>query len=98
MIGRKVLDILGTLHFLRSQGVKEIRLRSEGLGIIPAIFAAVLSEEPVKLDLENQKIPTYTGHVLDPAAPIPQSFIPMGILKVTDLDELIRLFPDKFIR
>ena len=98
MIGRRVLDILATIKFLKANGVKTITLRSEGLGIIPAIFAAVLSEEPVKLDLENQKIPTYTGHVLDPAAPIPQSFIPSGILKVTDLDELIRLFPDKFIR
>ena len=96
MIGRKVLDILGTLHFLRSLGVKEIRLRSEGLGIIPAIFAAVLSDVPVKLYLEGP-VPTYTAHVLDPKAPLPQSFIPGGILKVTDLDELVKLFPDRFI-
>lgn len=96
LIGRKVLDILGTLHFLRSQGVKEIRLRSEGLGIIPAIFAAVLSDVPVKLYLEGP-VPTYTAHVLDPKAPLPQSFIPGDILKVTDLDELVKLFPDRFI-
>ena len=95
LIGRRVL---AAIKFLKAQGVKTITLRSEGLGIIPAVFAAVLSDVPVKLYLEDQKIPTYTGHVLDPAAPIPQSFVPGGILKVTDLDELIRLFPDRFIR
>ena len=98
VIGRRVLDILATIKFLSANGVKTITLRSEGLGIIPAIFAAVLSDIPVKLHLENQKIPTYTSHVLDPKGFIPQSFVPAGILKVTDLDELVRLFPDKFIR
>jgi hypothetical protein len=98
MIGRRVLDVLAAIKFLRAKGVKEITLRSEGLGIIPAIFAAVLSEVPVKLYLESGKIPTYTAHVLDPSGPLPQSFVPWGILKVTDLDELIKLFPEKFIR
>ena len=96
LIGRKVFDILNVIRFLPTQGVKEIRLRSEGLGIIPAIFAAVLSDVPVKLYLEGP-VPTYTNHALDPNAPLPQSFIPGGILKVTDLDELVKLFPDRFI-
>lgn len=96
LIGRKVFDILNVIRFLPTQGVKEIRLRSEGLGIIPAIFAAVLSDVPVKLYLDGP-VPTYTGHVLDPKAPLPQSFVPGGILKVTDLDELVKLFPDRFI-
>lgn len=98
LIGRRVLDVLAAISFLHSQGVKTITLRSEGLGIIPAVFAAVLSKIPVKLYLESDKVPTYTAHILDPLAPLPHSFIPLGILKVADLDELIRRFPERFIR
>ena len=96
LIGRRVLDVLATIKFLHAQGVKKITLRSKGLGVIPALFAAVLSEIPVKLYLDK-KVPTYTEHALSPDGPIPQSFVPNGILKLTDLDELIALFPERFI-
>ncbi|MBQ9087378.1 MAG: acetylxylan esterase [Lentisphaeria bacterium] len=96
LIGRRVLDVLATIRFLHSQGVRKITLRSEGLGAIPAVFAAILSDIPVKLYLDK-KVPTYTEHALSADAPIPQSFVPNGILKLTDLDELIALFPERFI-
>ncbi|MBR7108164.1 MAG: acetylxylan esterase [Lentisphaeria bacterium] len=97
LLGRRVLDVLAAIKFLHSQGVKKITLRSEGLGVIPAVFAAVLSDIPVKLHLDK-KVPTYTEHALSPDAPFPQSFVPNGILKLTDLDELIELFPERFIK
>lgn len=90
LIGRRVYDVLCAMKLLRENGVRELTLRASGYGMIPAVFAAVLSPEPVKLVLGG-KIITYeeAGHCL--RSPIPQSFVPEGILKLADLDELIKL-------
>ncbi len=88
MIGRRVHDVLLTIKLLREHGAKEITLRAAGYGMYPAIFAAVLSSEPVKLVLEDPLI-TYEEAGKAIISPIPQSFVPTGILKVADLDELL---------
>ena len=63
--------------------------------MIPAVFAAVLSEVPVKAVLIGD-VPTFGAHALSVEAPIPQSFVPFDILKLTDIDELTERFPEKF--
>lgn len=88
MIGRRVHDVLLTLNLLREHGAKEITLRAAGYGTYPAIFAAVLSPMPVKLVLEDRLI-TYEEAGKAILSPIPQSFVPAGILKIADLDELL---------
>ena len=88
MIGRRVYDVLSAIKLLRENGAKEITLRAAGYGMYPAIFAAVLSPEPVKLVLEDRLI-TYEEAGKTIISPIPQSFVPTGILKVADLDELL---------
>ena len=88
MIGRRVHDVLLALNLLREHGAKEITLKAAGYGMYPAIFAAVLSPMPVKLVLENRLI-TYEEAGKAIISPIPQSFVPTGILKLADLDELL---------
>ena len=88
MIGRRVYDVLQAINLLRENGAKEITLRAAGYGMYPAIFAAVLSAEPVKLVLKDRLI-TYEEAGKAIVSPIPQSFVPAGILKIADLDELL---------
>lgn len=96
LIGRRVHDLLSVIEFLCDNGAREITLRSQGLGSIPVIFATVLCQRNVKAVIDFT-VPTYQAHVLAPDGGFPQSFVPRGILALTDLDELIKLFPERFI-
>ena len=89
MTGKRVKDVLCAVELLYAQGAKEITLSCSGIGVIPAVFAAFLSEKPVKIKLP-EKFTTYREALADDFAPIPQSMIPPGILKLTDLDEIIK--------
>ncbi|MBR1965300.1 MAG: acetylxylan esterase [Lentisphaeria bacterium] len=95
-IGRRVSDVLKTVRLLKEKGAKEIIVRPQGHSIIVAVFAAVLSDIPFKVILHGD-IPSFHAHTCSLKAPIPQSFIPFNILKVTDIDELLKRYPDKFI-
>ena len=88
MTGKRVHDILSAVELLWSQGAKEITLSASGIGVYPAVFAAFLSERPVKLKLPEKFI-FYREALEEDFAPIPQSMIPAGILNLTDLDEII---------
>ena len=90
MTGKRVKDVLSAVELLYAQGAKEVTLSASGIVVIPAVFAAFLSERPVKIKLP-EKITTYREALADDFAPIPQSMIPAGILKLTDLDEIIKL-------
>ncbi len=94
-IGRRVYDILQAVRILHEKGACSITLRAKGISMIPAVFAAVLSEVPVKAVLIGD-VPTFGGHALSVEAPVPQSFVPFDILKLTDIDELTERFPEKF--
>lgn len=89
MTGKRVKDVLCAVELLYAQGAKEITLSCSGIGVIPAVFAAFLSEKPVKIKLP-EKFTTYREALGDDFAPIPQSMIPAGILQITDLDEIIK--------
>ena len=95
-VGRRVGDILKAVKLLKINGAEEIVVRASGLSVIPAIFAAVLTDVPFKTVLHGE-IPSYTEHACSKDAPIPQSFIPYNILQLTDLDELVKLYPERFI-
>lgn len=90
MIGKRVQDILCAIELLYAQGAKEITLSAAGIGVYPEVFAAFLSDRPVKIKLP-EKFLTYRESLADDFAPIPQSMIPAGILNLTDLDEIITL-------
>ena len=94
-IGKRVGDILKTVKLMKANGAEEIVVRAAGLSVIPAIFAAVLTDVPFKVVLHDE-IPSYTEHACSNDAPIPQSFIPYNILQVIDLDELVKLYSERF--
>ena len=95
-VGKRVGDILKTVKLMKANGAEEIVVRAAGISVIPAIFAAVLTDVPFKVVLHGD-IPSYTEHACSKDAPIPQSFIPYNILQVADLDELVKLYSERFI-
>ncbi len=89
MLGGRVRDILGALELFHQNGTADIRLSAAGIGMIPAIFAAFLSEHPVKLVLKDN-LTTYLENSCTVNDTFPQSMIPEGILALTDLDDIVK--------
>ena len=87
-MGRRIFDILCAVNLLLANGAEKVTLRAYGNSRYLAIFAALLTDKKVDLELAGGLPPTYEQAISDPAAPIPQSMVPYGILKFTDIDEI----------
>ncbi len=87
-IGKRVLDILNAIALLKQHGAKDITLRCSGIGRIPALFAAFIARVGYAPD---QALESCASACIDKLAPIPQSMLPEGFLKLTDFDELAKL-------
>ena len=86
--GRRVYDILCTINLLHSHGAESITLKAFGNSRYPALFAALLSDKKVKIELAGGLPATYEQAFDDLTSPIPQSCVPYGILKIADIDEI----------
>ena len=89
VVGGKVKDILCAIELLAACGAKKIHLEGNGLGAIPALFAAVLSGKVATLRLTNAP-ESYTAECRKPVTPLPLSCIVPGILKEMDLPDIRR--------
>ena len=87
-MGRRVFDILCAVNLLLANGAEKVTLRAYGNSRYLGIFAALLSDKKVDLELAGGLPVTYENAISDPLAPIPQSMVPYGILKFTDIDEI----------
>ena len=73
---------------LAANGARKVRLEGHGLGAIPALFAALLSDKVNGLELTDA-IESFEAEANNPASLLPLSCIPPGILKVTDIPEIL---------
>ena len=89
-MGRRIFDILCAIDLLLANGAEKVTLRAYGNSRYLAIFAALLTNKEVDLELAGGMPPTYEEAISDPLAPIPQSMVPFGILKFTDIDEICK--------
>jgi hypothetical protein len=87
-MGRRIFDILCAIDLLLANGAEKVTLRAYGNSRYLAIFAALLTDKKVDVELAGGMPLTYEQAISDPAAPIPQSMVPYGILKFTDIDEI----------
>ena len=85
MLGRRVYDILCAIKLLRAYGTREIMITASGIGEVPALLAAFLSEEKVTPKFRN-RIRTWKDSALSPFDKLPQSMGAFNILGLTDLD------------
>ena len=90
-IGRRVYDILCAIELLSAHGAEKITLKAFGHSRYLAVYAALLSDKKITLELVGGLPVTYENAFSDMNAPIPQSMVPYGILKIADIDELYRL-------
>ena len=89
-IGRRVYDILCAINLLVRHGAEKITLKAFGRSRYPAVYAALLSNKNVSVELVGGLPVTYEQAIRDITAPIPQSCVPSGILKIADIDEIYR--------
>ena len=87
LVGGRIKDVMRCVEILFLNGTEELTLTASGIGIIPALFAAFLTERNVKLEI-RESIPTYLGLCRGEALLLPQSMTPEGILHYTDLDDI----------
>jgi hypothetical protein len=93
-LGGKVRDILETIKLLKNAGIKDITLRARGLGAIPALFAALLSDDVGSVVLKNSLL-SYHELTQVPACKWPFSHMLYGVLKSFDLPDIFRELEDK---
>ena len=89
-LGDRVRDILGAINLLSANGAKNIKLTCSGIGRIPALFAALLTPHNVCY-MPDLPLASLECQVWDAEGSIPQSMIPVGLLKYTDFPELEKL-------
>ena len=86
LLGKRVRDVLMTVRLLQSRNCT-VELYGKNQGAIIALFAAFLGKLPVTLE----NIPgSYLEYVQSSGDSLPLALLPYGILKITDLDELIK--------
>ncbi len=88
IVAGKVCDVLAAIELLADNGARKVRLEGRGLGAIPALFAALLSDKVNGLVLTDA-IESFEAEANNPASLLPLSCIPPGILKVTDIPEIL---------
>ena len=87
MLGRRVYDILCAIKLLKAYGNEKIILTGSGIGLIPALLAAFLTDEKV-IPSFGERIRTWKDSALSTRDMLPQSMGNFNILALTDLDEI----------
>ena len=87
MVGRRVLDILRAVEYVKTNGVKELHLIARGQGVIPGVLAALLTRKVAKITIYDAP-KSYMSMLQKRVTFWPQSCMVPGILKFTDLPEI----------
>lgn len=87
MLGSRVYDVLCAIKLLKAYGNKKILLTSSGIGQIPALLAAFLTDEEITPAF-GHRVRTWKDSALSPRDMLPQSMGIFNILALTDLDEI----------
>ena len=98
-LGKRVLDILGAVQLIAENSPEGMILTVEahGLGCVPALMAALLSDRIGKLKLVEPAATSYEEMLDDPFSKFPLSFMVPGILKEMDLPDIRRAVEHKLI-
>ena len=87
MVARRVKDILRAIEFVKARGVKHIELAGRGQGSLPALFAALLSDDVKGVKLWDT-LESYQSIAEKRISSWPQSCMVPGILKYMDLADI----------
>jgi hypothetical protein len=87
LLGRRTFDVLSAIAFAKANGTKNIALHGRGMGSLPALFAALLSDDVNSLTLYDAP-QSWMSMIQKKVTAWPQSAMPFGILKIADLPEI----------
>ena len=93
----RVRDIISAVKLMKQHNYGKIDLVAKGQGTIPAAFAALLCD-----DIENvtfyQAPESFDSLLRTRITYVPQSVMPWGILKFTDMPELVEAVGAKIVK
>ncbi|MCS7180382.1 MAG: hypothetical protein NZ891_03420, partial [bacterium] len=93
-LGKRIYDVLSVLKLLNSLGCERINLFGNGQGAIIGIFVCLFSES-IK-SFRFKKLPdSFYSLIKRPYIKLPSANFPKGILKITDIDEILSLVEKK---
>ena len=96
-LGGRVRDIMAACLLLNPEGEGRIALTARGVGVVPGVIAALLSDRVAELRLLDR--PESLAEVVQAeSTPFPQSNMFPGMLAVTDLPDLYRALREKGVR
>ena len=87
VLGKRVEDVIKAILLLKEAGTKELTLTASGIGLVPAVLAALFSPVKVKTAF-TARCRTFFESGLSGTDNLPQSMAVAGIMKFTDMDEL----------
>ncbi len=96
-LGGRVRDIMAACLLLNPEGEGRIALTARGVGVMPGVIAALLSDRVAELHLLDR--PESLAEVIEAeSTPFPQSNMFPGMLAVTDLPDLLRALRERGVR
>jgi hypothetical protein len=87
-LGKRIYDTLSVIELLKSKGCEKINLYGNYQGAIIGIFVAFLSDVISKVYLEKL-LDSFSALSRKISTGVPSSNLPKGILKITDIPEII---------
>ena len=98
-LGKRVFDLLSAVILIAENAPSDMVLTVEGhgLGCVPALMAALLSDRIHKLKLVDEATSSYEELLSDPYSTFPLSFMVPGILKEMDLPDIRKAVADKLV-
>jgi dienelactone hydrolase len=96
-VGQKTHDVLRVIDWLRACGHVEIHLIGRGWGVLPATFAALLSDDVVQVTLKNA-LASYSDVAESEGYDWPLSTFVPAVLKMFDLPNCYRALESKRLR
>ena len=86
-VALRVLEILRAIEFVKARGVKRIELAGRGQGALPAVFAALISDDVAAVKIYDA-LESYQSIVDKRISDWPQSCMIPGILQYMDLPDV----------
>ncbi|HOK79851.1 MAG TPA: prolyl oligopeptidase family serine peptidase [bacterium] len=87
-IGKRIFDVLSTIELLKNKNCKTINLYGNHQGALLGLFVAFLSDVVKTIYLKN--LPeSFFNLCKTVSTPLPSANFPRGILKITDIPEIL---------
>ena len=96
-LGGRVRDIIAAAKLMKHYGYGRIDLFAKGQGTIPAVFAALLADEIDGITLTDAP-ESFDSMIRTRITYVPQAVMPWGVLKFTDMPELIEAVGAKVLK